>query len=315
MRRAVGLVVAVFVVFAVGPKVRIESVPPPLAIEGDPLEVAQQLAASEARIEDLREGTEAKVIWAGEPGARTSVVLLSLHGFSASRQETAPLSDHLAKKLQANLLYARLRGHGRPGAALAEVRGEHYLEDGHRFMAIARRLGDRVIVLGTSTGATVATWLATETEALAWVLISPNYRLADPAAQLLLLPWAEYWVPLAVGPERVWEPANEAQGRYWTTRYPIEALFGMMSLVELVGGLDPTNVRGPLLIVYSKQDPVVSAEATEAMFERMTSAEPRTLVEFPSPQNAHVLAGDVLSPKKTDEVLSIIGSFLRGLKR
>ncbi|MDD4273595.1 MAG: hypothetical protein PHG14_07705 [Desulfobacter postgatei] len=36
-----------------------------------------------------------------------------IHGFSATRKETAPLSDLVAKTLNANLFYTRLSGHGR----------------------------------------------------------------------------------------------------------------------------------------------------------------------------------------------------------
>lgn len=46
--------------------------------------------------------------------------LVYLHGISATRQETAALAEIVAKRLEANLFYTRLTGHGRTGEALLD---------------------------------------------------------------------------------------------------------------------------------------------------------------------------------------------------
>ena len=60
--------------------------------------------------------------------------------------------------------------------------------DGLEALEIGRRLGERVILFGTSTGATViAEVLAREGEAqdiAGAALVSPNFRIADPNAPL-----------------------------------------------------------------------------------------------------------------------------------
>ena len=87
---------------------------------------------------------------------KTPYSVVYLHGFSATRQETAPLAECVADSLGANLFETRLAGHGREREPLADVRAEDWLHDAAEALAIAARLGERVIVIGTSTGATLA---------------------------------------------------------------------------------------------------------------------------------------------------------------
>ncbi len=60
-------------------------------------------------------GTEKRITWFAE-GERTAWSVVYLHGFSATRQETAPLSTLVAQALGANLFETRLSGHGRERA-------------------------------------------------------------------------------------------------------------------------------------------------------------------------------------------------------
>ena len=78
------------------------------------------LSESESRFDDITEGTEKKIIWAGSPGERTALSIVSFHGFSATRQELSPLADTVAKSLNANLFYTRLAGHGRGGPGMVD---------------------------------------------------------------------------------------------------------------------------------------------------------------------------------------------------
>ena len=58
--------------------------------------------------------------------------------------------------LQANLYEARLSGHGLTENPLANVRAENWLQDAADALATGAAIGDRIIVIGTSTGATLA---------------------------------------------------------------------------------------------------------------------------------------------------------------
>jgi hypothetical protein len=68
----------------------------------------QQVASQYALIPE----TEKRVVWYQQPGMRTDYAVVNLHGFSATRQETAPLAERVAAQLGANLFETRLSGHG-----------------------------------------------------------------------------------------------------------------------------------------------------------------------------------------------------------
>ena len=62
--------------------------------------------------------------------ARTPIAVVYLHGFSASRGELAPVPEHLADSLGANLFVTRLAAHGRTdGEAFKTVRPQDWMDD------------------------------------------------------------------------------------------------------------------------------------------------------------------------------------------
>ncbi|MEY8838110.1 alpha/beta hydrolase, partial [Cribrihabitans sp. XS_ASV171] len=171
--------------------------------------------------DDITPGVEKRVVWRdGFYERRTPVSVLYVHGFSATSEEIRPLPDLVAGALGANLVYTRLRGHGRGGAALGEVTASDWVADMAEGLAAARAVGERVVVIATSTGGTLATAAALDPEMregiAALVMLSPNYAINDPNAWLLTLPGARLLLPFALGEERRFEPANAAQARYWT---------------------------------------------------------------------------------------------------
>lgn len=300
--------------FLAGPTVEVDTRLTTLALPND---LDAYLTQTEARYPDITPGAEKTIVWAHPDRRQTDLALVYLHGFSASRQETAPLSDEIARQLGANLYYPRLSGHGRSGAAMAEASVNAWLNDTEEALQIGQRLGKRVVVIATSTGATLATWLATQAHSdkvLAYALISPNFAPKDPAAQVLTWPWAEHFVPLLLGAEHQWQPRNAEQARYWSHRYPVQALLPMMGLVEYVQDLPLENIQAPLLVIYSPQDKVVSPTATEQAFARFGSPHKQLLALADTQDDSHhVLAGKILSPRDTPRVEAAILAFLQPL--
>ena len=258
--RGVGLLtLALGSVVALGPRARVASEAPPFEPAFSTGEVQEYLARQEARFGDVTPGVAKSVVWAGEPGTRTPLALVYLHGFSATNMEIRPLPEHLAERLGANLFRTRLTGHGRPGEALASASAEDWLRDVAEAMAVAAALGDRVVLLGTSTGGTLALWAATrpqwQEQIQAVVVISPNLGPRDTRSAMLLWPWGGSLAQAVVGPERSWEPRNPDQARFWTTRYPTEALLPMMALVDMVSGVSSAELGAPVLNLYSLGGP------------------------------------------------------------
>ncbi|MBJ3762743.1 alpha/beta hydrolase [Maribius pontilimi] len=283
------------------------------AIGDDPV---AYLAAQESRFDDIVEGTQKRVVWAGDPGARTDWVVVYVHGFSASSEEIRPVPDQVAAALGANLYFTRLEGHGRDGAAMAESSAEAWLRDFDEGLAIARRLGDRVLVMSASTGGTIAALASARGRDVdAQVMVSPNFGVQAAGAFLLTLPGARSWVPLLVGETRSFEAENPAHAKYWTTRYPTEAVVPMALSVRAAKAAALQRITTPALVIFSEDDQVVRPEATRAAMARWGG--PVTLEPVsPPPGNApsnHVLAGDILSPDMTAPVTDMILDWVRAL--
>lgn len=311
VRSVLGFAVIAGVV-AAGPRVRFEEgwVEPAL---GENLDAYLQEA--ESAVPDLRPGDERGIVWFDSEGVPTPLSVVYLHGFSADRHELEPIVSALGQELGANVYFARLRGHGRGGAAMAEATVEDWFADTAEAVAIGGRIGERVVLMGTSTGGTLAVWAATRREArsrlAALVLVSPNFHPKNRAARLLLYPWGGWIARAIAGDERCFTPANPAQERHWTTCYPTSALSTMMALVEHVRTMDLSGIDVPTLVLYSPDDTVVDAAETERVLSGRFGTDPQShVVEGSSDPSRHVLAGAIMSPSSGDDVRRTIVAFL-----
>jgi alpha-beta hydrolase superfamily lysophospholipase len=277
-------------------------------------ELEAWLQGKERLYDDLVPGAEKRVVWTSTAGQPSEWSVVYLHGFSATRQELAPVPERVAAHLRANLYEGRLTGHGRPGRVLGQAEAEDWLRDYREAITIGRRLGRRVVFMGCSTGATLDAYAAAagiETPDV-HIWVSPNFGPQDGSAELLLYPWAQLWVPWVAGAERRWEPVNEEQGRYWTTRYPVRALFPMQALVEAARHAALQNIRSPTLILHSVDDPVVRPDRIANAAQRL-GAETKKRITYEGVADPHVLAGRILSPGHTDRVVSDVTTWLDGL--
>lgn len=277
------------------------------------------LAEREAGVPNLRPDAQKQVVWAGAAGERTPLSIVYLHGFSASLGEIRPVPDKVAEALGANLFFARLSGHGRDGAAMAEPRAGDWIADTAEALEIGRRIGERVVVIATSTGGTLAAIAASDPDLArdlaGIVLVSPNFAINNPAAGLLSLPWARSWLPMVAGRERGFEPLNDSHAAQWTTRYPTEAAVTVKTLVDHASARDWNAVEVPALFLYSEHDEVVRPDATSevvAAWGGPVRSELRVMGPGDDP-GSHVIAGDILSPGQTEETVRLILDWASGL--
>lgn len=318
----VGLWLAMLVLDWIGPTEPVGLVPPEIALP--PLDALDEwLAARESSVPALRPDAAKAIVWAVEPGVRTDWAVVYLHGFSASRQEIRPVPDRVAASLGANLFYTRLTGHGRDGPAMAEGSVAAWVADTAEALAVGRALGNRVLVIGTSTGGTLAALAAHDPDMAAdvagVVLVSPNFRVAGWAGRLIEWPGVRSWGPMVVGAERGFTPRTPDHGRYWTTRYPTVALASLGGLTHAVRGLDPGAARVPALFVLSDRDQIVDAHAAlrqAAGWGRDTGVRAELMSVSPEPGDdsaGHVVAGDVLSPGGSAPLVARILGWVSGL--
>lgn len=276
------------------------------------------LAGREAQVPGLRDGLRKEIVWAYPASrAKTPLAIVYIHGFSASQREIRPVPDLVAQALGANLFYTRLTGHGGTSASMAEASVNAWINDYAEAVAVGKRLGERVVVIAASTGASIATWAATRPEfrdgIAALVLISPNYGVQATGASLLAGPWGARIARLVVGAERGFEPVNELHARYWTYRYPIEATLPMAAIVDMAAAAPVETIATPALFILSDKDGVVRPADTRALAARWGAPHRLVAVESSDDPVNHVIAGDVLSPANNTMVTRTIVDWITAL--
>jgi len=274
------------------------------------------LAGKESRVTDIREGCEKIIVWHDNRRQQRDLAIVYIHGFSASRMETWPLCDHLAETMGANLFYTRLTGHGQDGISLAAAKVDDWINDGMEAVAIGRRLGRKIILVGTSTGGTLATWLATQPALTPMIhrliLLSPNFFPKNPIAAAALWPPALQLFERFFGSWRSFSVVNARHARFWTARYPVRAIATMMQLVLRAWQIDLKTASMPVLMMVNPWDRVINVTLAVKRFRDFSSTR-KKLVFFQCNRDLgrHILAGDILSPDTTAKALDIIDDFLK----
>ena len=227
------------------------------------------LMVQEKKFNDITIGVQKRVIWADKVGKKTPLSIIYIHGFSATSEEIRPVPDQIASALKANLYYTRLTGHGRSPMAMAEPNVADWMSDIAEAIAIGRKIGQRIIVISTSTGSTLSATAALNPilsrDISGFIFISPNFGINNPFAKLLTWPAARWWVPLIAGKMRHSTPRNKQHSKFWTTTYPTIAVIPMAAIVKAVTEQDFSKVTIPALFYFSLEDKVVDPEATKNM--------------------------------------------------
>ncbi|WP_159086947.1 alpha/beta hydrolase [Loktanella sp. Alg231-35] len=269
----------------------------------DLLTIEADLARAEAQVSALRPGCEKRISWAGEPATKTAVSLLYIHGFSATGEELRPLPDLVAEGLGANLHFTRLSGHGQDGPAMGRATFQEWTRDVAEAIAVAQTIGDEVIIMGCSTGCTLATLtLAGGAPVKAMVHVSPNFGLRHRAVQFLLdLPGSRHWAKYVAGRERNFPVLNEAHAKYWTVTYPTKAVHVMADAVRAARRADLSQVTTPALFCFNADDQVVHPDQIRTTMVRWGGpVDEINLIQTPDDDEmGHVMAGNVFSPGQT----------------
>jgi esterase/lipase len=319
LKSLAGLVLALAALFFLGP-VNEFGPDTPTARLAPPMALADLdpwLQTSESKFEGLRPGTAKGVVWASPDKQQTPWSVVYIHGFSATRLETAPLADQVAKALGANLFYTRLSGHGLPGQAMGEASAQDWLADTLEAVRIGKTLGRKVLVISCSTGSTLSTWLGTTPQAAdvsAFVFISPNFGLKNKMSELINGHWGQQIATAISGDTIRYEQTDPREVVAWTGSYPTKALFPMMALVKKVRDSDLSAFQKPVLVLYSAADQTVDPEEIKATFARLGSQQKSIdAVTYSQSKGQHVLAGDIRDPQSVAPMAESIVNWTNSL--
>jgi esterase/lipase len=295
--------IALFVIYFLGPQ-------PPKPILNDVLPTIVSINALDAHIaameapHKIKPNNQAKIIWADSSKTQTEYAIVYLHGFSASQMEGDPVHQNIAKQFHCNLYLARLAEHGIDTTEdLMNLTAEKYWESAKMAYAIGKQIGKKVILMGTSTGGTLALQLAaTYPEIAGLILYSPNIEVFNPSAPLLDNPWG-----LQIG--RAVLKSNyvdikykdSAYPKYWNSHYRIEAVVNLQNLLEAtMTEATFKKIHQPTLALYyykdeAHQDNVVKVSAIQKMMQQIaTPANLKMEMAMPNTGN-HVIASPIVS--------------------
>ncbi|MCK0147909.1 alpha/beta fold hydrolase [Arenibacter sp. F26102] len=251
----------------------------------------------------IKTNNESRIIWYDSIPAITEYSILYLHGWSASHEEGAPLHSELGRRYGANVYLPRLKGHGiQDDDAFLDLTAADYFDSAKEAFAIAKKIGKKVIVMGTSTGGTLALYLAHGEEDIAGLLLySPNVEIYDPTAPMLSGPWGLQLVKTIMDGDYYESEADSLKRAYWTTRYRVEALVQLQNLLDET--MKPEvfqKIHQPTFLGYyykneEEQDEVVSVPAMLDMYGQLGVKDGmKRKVAFPNVGN-HVMTSYITS--------------------
>lgn len=250
---------------------------------------------------NIKPDNESKIVWNNDSlKNKTPWCLLYLHGFSASWYEGEPVHTDFAKRYGMNFYAPRLASHGIDTTeALFDMTPEHLYESAKEALVVAQSLGEKVIVMGTSTGGTLALKLASEFPELigGLILLSPNIAINNPAAFLLSKPWGlQIARSVYSGNYRVTDKETTATDcQYWNCTYRLEAIVYLQQLVdETMTEETFSKVKEPLFLAYYfkdklNQDPVVKVSAMLEMFDQLGTPDPQKQKQAFPEAKTHVI--------------------------
>ncbi|MBO0322822.1 alpha/beta hydrolase [Muricauda sp. CAU 1633] len=299
------LVLAVLaLVYLLGPQVEKPSMDTALPqVPSDLVQLEKWINEKEAVFTNIKPDNGAEIIWFDSIPSKTEYSIVYLHGWSASRMEGFPLHETIAKQYGCNLYLPRLAGHGlEEKEAMLDLTADEVLDSAKEAIAVAKQLGNKVIVMATSTGGTLALHLAGgDPDVAALLLYSPNIEIYDKNAKLLTGHWGLQLAKAVKKSDYHEFEASAEKQKYWTTKYRVEALTHLQALVD--NTMVPETfqkVKQPVFMGYfyrndSIQDKVVSVPAMLDMYEQLgTSEDQKRKKAFPDVGD-HVMTSDITS--------------------
>lgn len=282
----------------------------PEYLPDDPHQLEEWISDQENNEPALKEHAQAKIVWADSANkSKTDYALVYLHGFKASHGEGNPVHKRVAGSLDFNLYLSRLEGHGlNVSRPLSELTADALKASARNAFEVGRKIGRKVIIMGTSTGASLGLFLAAQQEL--WnvisglVLYSPliqfhgssqlflGHRL--PRALLQIIPGRNYLIQAEEG-------ASAEENKIWYSSYSLQGALALGKFIQNTMTEETfSRVRCPAFTGYyykdrRRQDKVVSVDAIKGMHEQLgVNDDLKVLKNYPD-SGSHVICSGLLS--------------------
>lgn len=267
-------------------------------------ELLETYISKKESVHNIKPDNEAKIVWQNDSSKQvTEYSVVYLHGFSASQMEGDPVHREFAKRFNCNLYLARLEDHGiDTSEAMLNLTADRLWNSAKEAYEIGKKLGKKVILMGTSTGGTLALKLAAQYPDIAGlILLSPNIAINDPLAWVANNHWGLQIAQLVKGKYNDTKDTIGLNNKYWYSKYRMESVVQLQELLEttMKASLFEKITQPVLLLYYYKdeehQDPQVKVSAMKRMFRELGTPDSlKKEVPVPNAQ-AHVIGSFIKS--------------------
>ncbi|WKC91013.1 alpha/beta hydrolase [Borreliella carolinensis] len=215
---------------------------------------------------NLENNTKKEIIWHKGKAQKTSYSVVYIHGFGASKNEIYPVPNNIAKALNANIFFTRLKGHGINNKnAFRGITTQDWLKDIDEAINIGKLIGDKLILIGTSNGGAASIWALANypNEINSVVLISPNIFPYDKRTNIVYYPWGRQIAYLITGGYNKFETKEYKRKEHMTINshsskvQHVDAVIAMMGLVTLLNSYNFDEIKIPLIVAHTPNDHTV----------------------------------------------------------
>ncbi|MBI3483026.1 MAG: alpha/beta hydrolase, partial [Bacteroidetes bacterium] len=240
-------------------------------------ELEKYISSQESK-HKLKPDNEARIVWADSSKRKTEYAIVYIHGFSASQEEGDPVHENFAKKFGCNLYLTRMADHGIDTVdQMINFTPDRWWASSKEALAIGKAIGEKVILMSTSTGGTMALILAAQNpnDVYALMNMSPNIAINNPNAWLANNPWGLQIARMVVGGKSTMSKPDSAVDKYWYSSYRLEAVSQLEELLEEKMNSETfQKVKCPSLTLYyykneQEQDPTVKVSAMIEMNKQL----------------------------------------------
>jgi esterase/lipase len=265
----------------------------------------------------IKPDNQARIVWE-KPYEKTAYSMVYLHGNGASQEEGDPIHEALAHRYGCNLFLSRLYEHGLKGdEPMLKINALDWMQSALDAIEVGHAIGEKVIVVSCSTGGTLDLFLASKYPDLVecHVMMSPNIDLFDPRSSLLSGPWGLQIARSIIGSDYYgWQAPEKAQ-QYWYTRYRIEGLVQLKSMIDAsMKKVNFSKLDDPVIMLYyyqdeDNQDKNVSVKRMIEMYDQIaTPADQKRKIQL-TDSNTHIISSSIFN-QHLNSVWIPITSFL-----
>ncbi|MDZ4727563.1 MAG: alpha/beta fold hydrolase [Leptospira sp.] len=210
---------------------------------------------------------------------KTPLAILYVHGFGASRVEGEDMINQVAETFQSNLYYVRLPGHGTNVEDHKNTQFPKYLQDAETALLMSTQLGEKVVLVGTSMGGLISTYLAAKhpDKVAAVILASPFYDFTTADSNVFRFSWGVSFIHMLLGEIRksAEQDSKNESYNYWYRNQYYDAIQHIMNLKRFIEKEDSlSKIEDPILMFYfykseAIQDRSASVKAMLTSFDKI----------------------------------------------